>query len=175
MIKRSFTYLDKDTFIKLYKSLVRPHLKYGNTIWHPHLKRQSISVEKVQRRATKLLYECKDMSYSERLNYLNLHSLKGRRLRGDLIETYKYFNNVYDVSCDKIFCSTHEKRTRNPEGKIFIRQCKTNKRKNVFSYRVASHWNILPNTTKFTTNINNFKNLLDSDPKFANLFIDFDE
>ena len=55
IIKRSFTYLDKDMFLLLYKALVRPHLKYANVIWHPIFKRQSIMIEKVQRRATKVL------------------------------------------------------------------------------------------------------------------------
>ena len=46
---KSCTHLTRNGFIKLYKALVRPHLEYGNAIWHPRLKRQSTSVEKVQR------------------------------------------------------------------------------------------------------------------------------
>ena len=65
LIKRTFTYLNKDILLKLYKSLVRPHLEYGNIIWYPLLKRQSKAVEKVQRRATKLLKECKNMTYDQ--------------------------------------------------------------------------------------------------------------
>ena len=76
-------------FLKLYKAMVRPHLEYGNLIWHPYLKRQSIAVERVQRRATKILKECKQMSYAERLEHLKLPSLKSRRLRNDLIEVFK--------------------------------------------------------------------------------------
>ena len=57
LIKRTFSYLNKDTFLKLYKAMVRPHLEYGNVIWYPRLKRQSIAIERVQRRATKLLWE----------------------------------------------------------------------------------------------------------------------
>ena len=69
IIRRTFSYLTRNGFIKLYKALVRPHLEYGNAIWHPHLKRQSTSVEKVQRRATRLLF-------AERLLFLKLPSLK---------------------------------------------------------------------------------------------------
>ena len=85
IIKRTFSYLDRDTFLKLYKAFVRPHLEYANVIWNPYLKRQSEKIEEVQRRATRLLKECKEMKYKERLDYLNLHSLKGRRVRGDLL------------------------------------------------------------------------------------------
>ena len=35
LVKRAFPYMDADTFTKLFKSLVRPHLEYGNAIWHP--------------------------------------------------------------------------------------------------------------------------------------------
>ena len=37
IIRRTFSYLTRNGFIKLYKALVRPHLEYGNAIWHPHL------------------------------------------------------------------------------------------------------------------------------------------
>ena len=104
LIKRTFNYLNKETFLKLYKSMVRPHLEYGNIVWHPLYKRQSSAIEKVQRRATKILRECQNMSYPQRLNYLNLFTLKGRRLRGDLIEMYiKITNSLTDL--DRKKCS----------------------------------------------------------------------
>lgn len=55
LIKRSFLYLDIDSFLCLYKSLVRPHLEYGNIIWYPLFKRQSAMLERVQCRATRML------------------------------------------------------------------------------------------------------------------------
>jgi ribonuclease P/MRP protein subunit RPP40 len=39
MIKRSFCYLNKEVVLKLYKSLVRPHLEYSIQAWRPHLKK----------------------------------------------------------------------------------------------------------------------------------------
>ena len=55
IIRRTFTYLNRSIFLHLYKAIVRPHLEYGHEIWFPRLKRQSVAIEKVQRRATKLL------------------------------------------------------------------------------------------------------------------------
>ena len=92
LIRRSFSFLDKDIFCKLYKALVRPHVEYANSVWHPYLKRQSAAIEKIQRRATKLVRECSDLPYHERIKFLNIHSLKGRRLRGDLILVFKIYN-----------------------------------------------------------------------------------
>ena len=57
IIRRIFTYLNRSIFLHLYKALVRPQREYGHEIWFPRLKRQSVAIEKVQRRATKLLSE----------------------------------------------------------------------------------------------------------------------
>ena len=46
IIKRTFTFLDKDIFNNLYKALVRHHLEYGNVRWSPYLKRQSVRIDK---------------------------------------------------------------------------------------------------------------------------------
>ena len=109
LIKRSFTFLDKDSFLCLYKSLIRPHLEYGNIIWYPLLKRQSAIVERVQRRATKMIGELKNLSYKERLIKLRLPSLKARRVRGDLIYVYKIINNIVNISSNKFWQSLHPK------------------------------------------------------------------
>ena len=175
LIKRSFTYMDKDIFMKLYKAFVRPHLEYGNIVWNPFLKRQSKAIERVQRRATRLLNECKDMPYPERLQYLDLHSLKGRRLRGDLIETYKMINKLTDIDFEKLFVLTHSDKTRNNKGKLIMGHSKSNTRKNFLSNRIVKHWNLLPEHFKFTKNTNSFKNLVDKEWKHNNLFYEYDE
>ena len=116
----------KDVFLKLYKALVRPHLEYGNVFWYPIFKRQSIAIERVQRRATKLVKGCRNLSYNSRLKCLRLHSLKGRRIRGDLIQTYKIFKGLDDIDKEKLFTLSHIQCTRNPEGKMFKMHHETN-------------------------------------------------
>ena len=51
--------MDKNTFINLYKSLVRPHLEYTNSVWSPYKKGYVEVIEKVQKRATKLVISFK--------------------------------------------------------------------------------------------------------------------
>ena len=55
MIKRNFPYRSKEVIVKLYKSLVRPHLDYAIQACNPHLEKDVRMLEKVQARATKLI------------------------------------------------------------------------------------------------------------------------
>ena len=82
--------------VVLYKSLVRSHLEYGVSVWSPHHEYLIEKLEKVQKRATKLIISIKHLKYEERLRYLKLPKLKFRRVRGDMIEVYKFYNNIYD-------------------------------------------------------------------------------
>ena len=53
IIKRSFSHLDEDSFVQLYKSLVRPHLEFASSVWSPYTVSNISSIERVQKRATK--------------------------------------------------------------------------------------------------------------------------
>ena len=74
---------------------MRPHLEYAATIRNPY-KKGHIDLEKVQLRATKLLQNISHLSYSERLAALSLPILEYRRIRGDMIDTFKILSNIYD-------------------------------------------------------------------------------
>ena len=80
-------------FLSLYKSLVRPIIEYGKAIWGPHYILDQQSIESVQRRFTKYLFNFNDLPYSERLSILGLLSLQYRRLRGDMILIYRMIYN----------------------------------------------------------------------------------
>ena len=98
IINRSFVYMNTMMFLTMYKSIIRPLLEYGNCIWSPLFKRQSIVIENVQRRATKLIPIISEWSYVDRLRYLKLPSLKYRRQRGDLIQLYKIVAKIKQKS-----------------------------------------------------------------------------
>ncbi len=67
IVKRIFVTLDEELLPLVYKHQVRPHLEYGNAIWHPHYVAHIRKVEGVQRRATKIIPELRDKPYHERL------------------------------------------------------------------------------------------------------------
>ena len=154
--------------------MVRPHLEYGNVIWCPRLKRQSIEIEKVQRRATKLIPEICDLSYEDRLKYLRLPSLKTRRIRGDLIQTFKIFNNIDNIDKACFFEPALTNITRNSSDKIQIQYSNSNIRKYSFSQRVAPIWNKLTLNIKQAPSTNSFKNLIDKHKTYIDVMYDFD-
>ena len=78
-IRRSFTFLDGETFRRLYTALVRPHLEYAQAVWSPYLAKHINMIERVQIRATKLVDGMGNMEYEERLGQLKLpYNVAGR-------------------------------------------------------------------------------------------------
>ena len=65
----------------MYTSLVRPHLEYGNIIWSLTLWSHINNLEKMQRRATKMIPEMQNKSYEERMESMKFQSLAYRRMR----------------------------------------------------------------------------------------------
>ena len=88
-------------FLSLYTSLVRPLLEYCVQVWSPYKKKYIKLLEGVQRRATKLVPQLRDMDYDERLERLGLTRLVERRIRGDMIETYKIISGKERVDPGK--------------------------------------------------------------------------
>ena len=70
-------------------------MEYTNIIWGPHFLLDKRKLERVQRRATKLIPQLSDKSYQHRLISLDLPSLRYRSIRGDLIFLYKLINGYF--------------------------------------------------------------------------------
>jgi len=76
IIKRNFSYISRNCFVILYKSLVRSHLEYANSVWYPKRKTDIVKLEQVQKRAAKLIPELSNKPYSDMLKNLYLPTLK---------------------------------------------------------------------------------------------------
>ena len=115
------------------------------------------------------------MSYDERLKYLNLLSLKYRRLRGDLIQmqTTNQFIRQTILNLLIFFTFSNITFTRGDKFKIiYIERCKTMLRQHYFVHRIVKTWNNTSFETKNAETLNGFKIALDRE--FINLRFDFD-
>ena len=160
MIRRTFKFMDRVIFSLLFKSRVRPILEYGNTIWSPRFKKDSDEIERVQRRATKMVPGLSKMPYEDRLKILKLPSLKYRRERGDMIETYKYLRNIYKTNLPSLQVDDTS-HLRGHNMKLVKKRSNSDLRKHCFSNRIVNKWNSLPNYVVQVELLNSFKARLD--------------
>ena len=163
VIRRSYTHLDETTFRLLFVALVRPHLEYAQPVWQPYHRAQINQLEKVQRRATKLIPTLRNLSYPDRLKRLNLPTLAYRRLRGDMIEVFKITHNIYDQRATSgLLLRTPHTRTRGHPFKLHKPRFNRTMRMNSFSLRVVNIWNGLPASVVTAKTILQFEQRLDA-------------
>jgi len=113
-------------------------------------------LESVQRRFTKRIPGFESLSYSDRLSLLDLESLELRRLRADLITTYKVIFGLLDVSSN-FFAFRDNSVTRGHPYKVMLGHCDNNSQKQFLPHRIANVWNSLPATDTDFTNLTSFR------------------
>ena len=118
-------------------------------------------MEDVQRRATRIVPNLKEMCYSDRLRELNLPSLVFRRMRGDMIEVFKILHGIYDENVVPFLEKPQVTSTRGNSMKLFKQPAKKNIKKHCFCNRVVDMWNTLPDNVVTSATLNAFKNSLD--------------
>ena len=160
IIRRNFKYMGEETFITLYKSLVRPHLDYNSPVGSPSNIGDQKFIENVQRRDNELIPSISELSYPQRLKRLGLPSLQYRRLRADVIQVYKIIHGIDRIEISMFFKLANDERTRGHRYNIVKQRCRTNKRKIFFSNRIVDTWNSLPPEIVESPNINTFKSRL---------------
>lgn len=166
-LKHTFKFMDKYSFKYLYKSLIRPHLEYASVAWSARFRYSQDLLERVQRRATKIVPELKNLPYSSRLEILDLHTLSFRRKRTDVLQMYKFTHGFdyfdFDYKCEvcgrPVFEKTMLSSTRGHPYKLQHHLCGPIKKHSFFG-RVVPLWNNLKSETVCSETVNEFKNNL---------------
>ena len=92
LVKRTFSTKDPSILLRLYKSIVRPHLEYCSPAWSPKYVKDKELLEKIQHRFTRFFNDLRDLDYADRLRRLGLWTLEEQRNSADLIEVHMIVN-----------------------------------------------------------------------------------
>ena len=158
--------LERDSVIltHIYKTIIRPKLEYCVQLWNPEACHGNwstiLELESIQRRFTRLANDIGLLPYSDRLVKMKLTTLGERRIRGDLIETFKIVNGIVEYG-KNIFRLSRSNRNiirktnvnYNAKNSAII--CKL--RSSFLPERVRNYWNNLPNYVKSSVDVPSFK------------------
>ncbi|KAG7166732.1 RNA-directed DNA polymerase from mobile element jockey-like 30 [Homarus americanus] len=160
-ISRSVSNKSAEVLLQLYLSLVRPHLDYAVQFWCPNYRMDINSLESVQLRMTKIIPGLRNLPYQDRLKKLNLHSLERRRVRGDMIEVFKWVKGINKGDIDKDFIISEQDKTRSNGFKLDKFRFRREIGRNWFTNRVVDEWNKLSNFVVSAGTLKSFKRRLD--------------
>ena len=160
-INRNVSYKSEEVVTKLYCAYVRPHLEYCVQAWSPTYEKDCWLLERVQKRATKMIQGLSCLPYEDRLERLGMFSLRFRRLRGDLIEVFKFTKEQHPGYLKDMFEINRVTRGRGHHYKLVMKQSRTRLRQSFFSRRAVGHWNGLPEEVVAAESLVSFKTRLD--------------
>lgn len=157
LIHRSFHFKKPNFLSKIFCSYVRPILEYASEIWNPHLLKDIIILERVQKLFTRLIPGFQRFTYVERLEKLKMKTLEERRLIKDLILLFKMINGLVDLDNSQFFSFSQIDFTRGHSKKIIFPKIKSDIEKYSFPNRIIFCWNDLPSAVVEASSLNLFR------------------
>ena len=102
--RRFYGHLDPHIMVKLYTTIIHPHLEYACTVWSPHLQKDIQSLENIQKFALRVSTGQWTAEYETLLSSLNTPSLATRRRRLKLSLLYNIINNNVNFPSNPMTC-----------------------------------------------------------------------
>ena len=173
---RAFHFRTKEVWGRLFKTFVRPKLEFCSCVWSPWTDMDCELLEKVQKRAVRMMSDVRGETYEQKLKDAGLVLLKERRSRGDMLEVFKVIKGIDKVRKEQWFKmvegeqrmtrqnarvnerGTAERRENVLEGESFNLEV----RRNFFNVRIVKVWNGLPENVKKAETVNGFKMQIDA-------------
>jgi len=157
MIHRMIIYKSKDILLRLYKSLVRPHVQYCTPVCSPCYQKDKLLIERVQHRFTTMIPEFSKLPRGERLG---LWSLEERRNRADIIEVFKMAKGWSVIRLEPVFELSMTKHLRGHTLKLVKHRSTLEARCHFFTERLSNRWNSLDQWALDVDSVSCFRNHL---------------
>ena len=153
------------TWIRLYKTYVRPKVEFNTTIWSPFLLKDIKQLEAVQKKFTKFAFKKCSIpfrDYNSRLNMINMLSLHSRRIFFDLVLMFKLVNKISDLNFDDYFIQVNSRYSlrSHPFQIKSLLNLSSSQFQNSFFGRIPSLWNTLPRDIVTAPSLEIFKRRL---------------
>ena len=160
-LKRNFNHCSKIVKVRLYHTLVRPHLEYASIAWHPSTAKNVNLLEMVQRRAARFVTGnySNESSVTSMMSTLGWTPLEQRRQQLRLMNFYKIINGELDLDLDKYASkkTPRLRRSHDEQYDVVSSFISTNQLANSFFPDVITQWNKLPRETVASNSVDTFK------------------
>ena len=157
-LSRISKYIDVDVRMSLYRAFIESNFQYCNTVWHFCSKASLFKLEKLNKRALRVVLNDHISCYSDLLSNSKCTSLYLSRIKTIAIETFKCINGInpeYLSIFDKV---EHKYESRRGTMLRLPKVVNEMSGKHSFGYQGAKIWNELPIYLKHPMSLQDFKN-----------------
>ena len=142
----------------LYKAFINSNFLYCANVWHFGQKSNFWKLERVNKRALRIITNDYTSSYPELLEKARCNCIYVQNVHVILVECFKYINDVNPNILLNVFnFRSHRYNTRGFQ-RLQLPQPSTEKHGiNSFSFIAPELWNFLPDDMKLASDVNDFK------------------